>query len=218
MLAYTDIFDNIRRFSAYCDAHGVQLVLATKTIPTETLQAVHHDFPSLVFGENRQQELCAKYFAGPTWYFIGRLQRNKVKYLVDKVSCICSVDSLPLAAEIEARCLAAQRTMDVLVEFNLGEQQKGGVSLDDLPDLLSGIATMPHLALQGLMVVLPQQDAPRYAAMAHDVFVRAQASFPSLTRLSMGMTADYQIAVANGSNSIRIGSAIFGERSYYGQN
>ena len=218
MLAYTDIFNNIRRFEQYCRTKGVQLVLATKTIPSDVLQAVHADFPSVVFGENRQQELCAKYFAGPIWYFIGRLQRNKVKYIVDKVACICSVDSVDLASEIQSRCAAIDKVMRVLVELNLGESQKGGVALDKLDSLLTSITAMPNLSLGGLMVVLPQYDVQTYAAKAYAVWQKARGVFPTLERLSMGMTADYKIAIANGSNSIRIGSAVFGERSYNGQN
>ena len=217
MLAYTDIFSNIRYFRDYSDARGVQLVLASKTIDQGTLQQVYRDFADIVFAENRVQELCDKYFAGPHWYFIGRLQRNKVKYLVDKVEMICSVDSVELAREIERQCAKHDKVMPVLVEVNDGEEQKGGVSPQGLYALLDAIATMPHLALRGLMVVLPIEGAPRAAKAMHEVYVEAQRHYPALGILSMGMSADYQLAVDCGADMIRIGSAVFGERSYHGE-
>lgn len=216
MLPYADIFDNINRFLGYCAQHNVQLVLATKTIDQETLRKVHRDFPSLVFGENRQQELCEKYFPEAHWSFIGRLQRNKVKYICDKVDMICSLDSVALAQEIEKHCAKIDKTMPVLVEVNLGEEQKGGVVPDDLTVLLDAIVVCPHLSLRGLMAVLPKENAPQAAQTAQSTWLSVRDRY-GLSVFSLGMSNDYQLGIQYGSTSIRIGSAVFGERSYYGK-
>lgn len=211
MLEYTDICLNVERFQEICRERHVLLTLATKTIPKETLEKLAAQY-DLVYGENRVQELTEKYFAGPTWYFIGRLQRNKVKYLVDKVAMICSVDSVELAEEIQKRCAAKGKVMPVLVEINLGEAQKGGVEEAALSALLDEIAVMPNLRLEGLMAVLPRENAEDAAKRAAELYRKAKERYP-MTYLSMGMSEDYQIAIEAGANMIRLGSAVFGKRS-----
>ena len=137
------------------------LVLASKTVPQETLSALAAARPGVIYGENRVQELLSKYFTaeGLTWQFIGRLQTNKVKYIVDKVTMIQSVDSLRLAEEIERRSAKIDKVMDVLIEVNVGgEESKGGVPAEDCLSLAESIAAMPHLRLCGLMSVLPIAD------------------------------------------------------------
>lgn len=191
---------------------GVSLLLATKTIPQEVLEKLAQRYP-FCFGENRQQEMTDKWFGDPSrWHFIGRLQRNKVKYLVDKVCVIESVDSVELAEEIERQCAKHGVTMTVLVEVNLGEAQKGGVEIERLPELLDKITQMPHLMLDGLMVVLPKEDAQSKARQAKALFDRYQDKY-SLRTLSMGMSEDYKVAIECGSTEIRIGSLVFGQRS-----
>lgn len=212
MLEYADIFCNIQNLLSYCYTHGVQLVLASKTIDRETLQHVAKDFPSIVFGENRVQELCDKYFDAH-WIFIGRLQRNKVKYLTDKVEMICSVDSLDLAQEIEKQCAKKDRIMPVLLELNLGEAQKGGIAQNDLLSLAAKVVQMPHLKLEGMMAVLPIDGAEEAAHQAKIAYDSLHLQYPDAAVFSMGMTADYALAVQNGSTMIRIGSAVFGKRS-----
>ena len=199
------------------------LVLASKTVDQSILKSLAKARPGVIFGENKVQELIAKYFEadGLVWQFIGRLQTNKVKYIVDKVSLIQSVDSLRLAEEIEKRAGKIGKRMDILVEVNVGgEASKGGVEPDELLPLLSEIAKMPHLKVKGLMSVLPNADeaalAPCYALLK-DLFEKAKAieapNF-SIEILSAGMSGDYRFALQNGSNMVRIGSAVFGARSY----
>lgn len=213
MLEYTDICFNIDRFLEMCSDEHVTLTLATKTIPQDMLMRVHERYPDLIFGENRVQELVDKYFEGPQWIFIGRLQKNKVKYLVDRVQMICSVDSVELAQEIQKRCAKADKLMPVLLELNLGEEQKGGVSKEEIVDLAEAVAQMPNLQMLGVMTVLPIVGADSAAGTANVVY-RLLSSKYHFHYLSMGMSGDYEIAIKHGGNMLRIGSAVFGERSY----
>ena len=199
------------------------LVLASKTVPSDTLQALADSRSDLIYGENRVQELLSKYFEkeGLTWHFIGRLQTNKVKYIVDKVSLIQSVDSLRLAEEIERRAAKIGKIMDVLIEVNVGgEENKGGVSERDLFPLLDAVGGMTHLRLKGLMSVLPIGDektlAPLYdelLCLFEKVKEMKYENFDA-TYLSAGMSGDYAFALRHGSNMVRLGSAVFGARHY----
>ena len=199
------------------------LVLASKTVDKEVLQGLAAARPGVIYGENRVQELLSKYFEadGLTWQFIGRLQTNKVKYIVDKVSLIQSVDSLRLAEEIERRSSKIGKTMDILVEVNVGgEESKGGVAAADLMPLLEAISQMPHLRLLGLMSVLPigEEEAllPLYRrlnALYTEVLNMKRDNF-DIQYLSAGMSGDYDVALKNGSNMVRIGSKVFGARNY----
>lgn len=195
-----------------CEEKHVTLVLATKTIPQEVLKRLHDDYPAIIMGENRQQELCEKYFEGAHWIFIGRLQRNKVKYLVDKVQMICSVDSRELAAEIERQAVKHDKVMPVLIEVNCGEVEKGGVPMGDLPAMIEACRSMPHLEVQGIMAVLPIEGAKEAAQRVGALYDQIKDRY-NLRYLSMGMTNDYHLAIEYGANMIRIGSAIFGKRS-----
>ena len=199
------------------------LVLASKTVEQGVLRALAEARPGVVYGENKVQELLSKYFEadGLVWQFIGRLQTNKVKYIVDKVDLIQSVDSLRLAEEIEKRSAKIGKVMNVLIEVNVGnEESKGGVSEEELFPLLSEIEKMPHLKVKGLMSVLPNEDEesllPLYARL-RELFEKAKeikAENFDVTILSAGMSGDYPIALKNGSNMVRIGSAVFGARFY----
>ena len=197
------------------------LVLATKTVSRDLLEGLAAARPGVIYGENRVQELLSKYFVreGLTWQFIGRLQTNKVKYIVDKVSLIQSVDSLRLAEEIERRCAKIEKVMDVFVEINIGgEQSKGGIPKEELFPLLRAIAAMPHLRLRGLMSVLPAADeeilAPLYDSL-FKLYREAAAEFGvDGFALSAGMSGDYAIALRHGSTLVRIGSKVFGARQY----
>ena len=198
------------------------LVLASKMVSKEVLQGLA-SCRKVIYGENRVQELLSKYFESEslTWHFIGRLQTNKVKYIVDKVSLIQSVDSVRLAEEIEMRSAGIGKTMDILVEVNVGEEaSKGGVSESELDGLLEAVSHMPHLRLLGLMSVLPdvKEEAlvPLYAHL-YDLFRKvAQIKKDNfdVRVLSAGMSGDYVVALKNGSNMVRLGSKVFGARNY----
>ncbi len=199
------------------------LVLASKMVDKEVLEGLAAARPGVIYGENRVQELLSKYFEkeGLTWQFIGRLQTNKVKYIVDKVSLIQSVDSLRLAEEIERRAAKIGKTMDILVEVNVGgEESKGGVPAGELFALLDAVKQMPHLRLKGLMSVLPAEDEEALVPLYRQLFAlyekvaALKAENFDVEYLSAGMSGDYVVALKNGSNMVRIGSKVFGERHY----
>ena len=210
---YSTICRYIDDTLAELDGYGTQLLLATKTIPQEILVRLAERYPQLRFGENRQQELCSKWFGDPSrWVFIGRLQTNKVKYLVDKVGLIESVDSLPLAKEIDRQASKHDLVMPVLVEINLGEEQKGGVPVVEAETFVQSLGDLSAIKVVGLMAVLPK-DAPEAAAKEmKGLYDRLQDKY-QLQILSMGMSGDYPIALRYGSTEVRLGSKIFGQRS-----
>lgn len=222
----SQVIENYDRVLADVQARSsgkAALVLASKTVEQGVLKALAAARPGVVYGENKVQEFLSKYFESKdvVWQFIGRLQTNKVKYIVDKVSLIQSVDSLRLAEEIEKRAGKIGKVMEILVEVNVGnEETKGGVSEEDLFPLLAEIEKMPHLKLKGLMSVLPNAEEgalePLYARLS-ELFRKVQsmkADNFEVTILSAGMSGDYKVALANGSNMVRIGSAVFGARVY----
>ncbi|MDD3831909.1 MAG: YggS family pyridoxal phosphate-dependent enzyme [Clostridia bacterium] len=204
--------------SAGNNSADVCIVAATKTRSIDTIKQLLVNGVNTV-GENRVQELLLKYeqIEGLSWHFIGSLQRNKVKYIVDKVDMIQSVDSIELATEIDKRCRLIGKVMPILVEVNIGgEVQKSGVSVNELPQLLSSIITLPNVALRGLMTVMPI-DAPisLYAQMKSLFDSTADMlNLVNFDLLSMGMSSDYQVAVRSGANMVRLGRCIFGERYY----
>ena len=214
-------YDAIRREVSRLSSGAATLVLASKTVSQEALMALSSARPGVIYGENKVQELLAKYYVSSdvTWQFIGRLQTNKVKYIVDKVSMIQSVDSLRLAEEIEKRAAKADKRMDVLIEVNIGQEaSKGGVPLSELDALIEQVRAMPHLRFRGLMSVLPNAEEetliPLYKKLK-EVFLRIQKAYgEEVCYLSAGMSGDYALALQNGSNMVRIGSAVFGERRY----
>ncbi len=209
--------DNIAKLNADIASTGkeVTVVAATKTVPAEIINLLP-SYGILAAGENKVQELLSKYndVKGITWHFIGRLQRNKVKYIADKVDMIHSVDSFELAEEIEKRCCKIDKIMNVLVEINTGsEASKGGVSYDEVEGLCERIQGFPHLKLRGLMGVFPiGADESAYARLgaSYDL-LKDKFAFDCL---SAGMSADYMIAIKYGANIIRPGSCLFGQRNY----
>jgi pyridoxal phosphate enzyme (YggS family) len=169
------------------------------------------------FGENKAQELCGKYEVLPelNWHFIGRLQKNKVKKIVGKTVLIHSLDSMDLALEINRRADEAGIVQDVLIQVNpAGEIQKGGVSIDGARTLFSEInEKCANIRVKGFMLVAPETDD---AETVRVYFKQTFSLFKEydLDVLSMGMSGDYKVAVEEGANCIRIGSAIFGKRKY----
>lgn len=169
------------------------------------------------FGENKAQELVKKYEELPdlNWHFIGRLQKNKVRMLVGKVCLIHSVDSMELALEIDKRAGNAGLVQDILIQVNAaGEEQKGGVGVEEAGPLWRDISEKcPNVRIRGFMQVAPETDDPENVRG----YFRQVAELAEEYRcdiLSMGMSGDYEVAVEEGANCVRIGSAIFGERDY----
>ena len=175
-------------------------------------------------GENYAQELTAKLPELPQElrkHYIGHLQSNKVKLLVGRVETIQSVDSERLAAEIERRAAALGVRQRVLVEVNLGsELRQSGVAAEQAPERVERIAAYPHVEAAGLMAIPPQCDseseARRYFERLHRIYVdikNKKIDNTNICLLSMGMSADFEAAIAEGSNMVRIGTAIFGSRT-----
>ncbi len=201
---------------------AVRIVAVTKTVAPETVRAAWaaglRDF-----GENRAQEFRRKVEAlgdlDITWHFIGHLQTNKVKHVVPAAALIHSVDRADLAEQIAGR-VPPGGVQPVLVQVNTtGEETKSGVAPEELTGLLDRLARLPQLAVRGLMTIGPLTEDPqavrrafaglRAAAERERRIARPNAD---LRELSMGMSGDYEIAVAEGATIIRVGTAIFGER------
>lgn len=206
------------------DAGDVTLIAVSKTKPLPMLQEAY-EAGVRDFGENRVQELVEKYEALPgdiRWHMIGHLQRNKVKYLVGKVFLIHSVDSLRLAQEIQREAEKKQTEVNILVEVNVaGEESKFGSRREETLQLVKEIALLPLVHIQGLMTVAPYVENPEenrgifanLQQLAVDIG-RENIDNVNMNVLSMGMTGDYPVAVEEGATCVRVGTAIFGNRSY----
>jgi PLP dependent protein len=204
------------------DPHEVRLVAVTKTVAPERLKLAVAAGQSL-FGENYVQEAKGKIAAlgpGLTWHFIGHLQSNKAKAVVELFHLIHSVDRLSLAQALEQAAARLDKVQDILVQVNLaGEASKSGVAPENASGLLGEIRKMPHLRVLGLMTMPPwfddpQRVRPHFRALRElrDRLRGLQLVEGELPELSMGMTGDFEVAVAEGATLVRIGTAIFGRR------
>ncbi|HAG14078.1 MAG TPA: YggS family pyridoxal phosphate-dependent enzyme [Ruminococcus sp.] len=217
-----DIRKNIAAACAECgrNADDVTLMAVTKTVSPDLINAAV-DAGVHVLGENRVQEFLSKrelYRENAEVQFIGHLQTNKVKQIIDKVTLIHSVDSLHLAEAVSKAAAQIGTVMPVLLEVNIGgECSKSGVSPDALPQLLEAVRVLPHLRIDGLMTIPPPMTD---AAEQNRVFAQMQTLFEQMQQitpmhvLSMGMSGDYAAAVRHGATIVRIGSALFGARYY----
>lgn len=168
------------------------------------------------FGENKVQELRGKadQVEGVRWHFIGRLQRNKVKDLVQRATLIHSVDRLSLAEELSARVQRLERLQRVLVQVNADDDPaKAGCSIAEAPDLVGAVRDLDGLACEGLMTIPAAGTDPRPAfARLRQLRNDLRSTFPEVQHLSMGMTNDFEVAVEEGATIVRVGQAIFGPR------
>ena len=218
------ITENVRRVRAELP-EGVLLVAASKMNGPEAVrEAVAAGVDAC--GENRVQELLEKNeagaYAGAQMHFIGHLQRNKVKQVVGLCDLIQSVDSEELLQLIEKRAAALGIRQNVLLEVNIGgEAAKSGVAPAGLEALLRAAAPLEHVSVRGLMTVPPicaeKDETRRYFSAMYKLFVdigRKKYDNICMDFLSMGMSADYREAVAEGANMVRVGTAIFGARDY----
>ncbi len=202
----------------------VRLVGVTKTIPPQTVNTVI-DKGLRIIGENRVQEFLEKEgqyrLEGVSVHFIGALQRNKVKYIIDKVDMIESVDSLPLAEEISKRALAAEKVMPVLIEVNIDRQEsKSGVLPEELSAFLRQIAPLKGIAVKGLMCIPDPAKTPdsfERMRLLREQAVKEKISGVLMDELSMGMSEDYMQAIRYGATLVRVGRGIFGARTYLPQ-
>lgn len=217
------------RIAAACrragrDAAEVKLLAVSKTKPVDNIRTLM-SAGQHAFGENYVQELRQKYEelgSSVEWHLIGHLQRNKVKYIIDKVSMIHAVDSLRLADQIEKEAAARGLTVDVLMEVNIAkETTKWGFLEDEASDAARAIGERPHLHLRGLMTSAPIAEDPEanrvYFRGMRELAERIGAQhYPNvrMDTLSMGMTQDYETAIEEGATIVRVGTAIFGARNY----
>ena len=206
------------------DPKEVTLIAVSKTKPVSMLKEAY-DAGARCFGENKVQEIMDKHPQLPEdiqWHMIGHLQRNKVKYIVDKVSMIHSVDSLCLAQTIEQEAAKHNVCVPVLLEVNVAqEESKFGLKMDEVLPLIETIADFPHIKVQGLMTIAPYvenaEDNRDFFRQLKKLSVDIEAkniNNVSMSVLSMGMTGDYQVAVQEGATMVRVGTGIFGERNY----
>lgn len=192
---------------------NVSLVAATKTLPPSVINAAISLGVKRV-GENRVQEFNEKRekVSGAEWHFIGTLQRNKAKYLVGKVALIHSVSTAPLAAEIDRLAEKLGIVQDVLIEVNIGgEQSKTGASVDTAEELIATAQALSNVRVRGLMAIPPRAAQDNIYSALYRLFEKhANETFDTL---SVGMSGDFERAIAFGSNMVRIGTAIFGNRN-----
>ncbi|HOO27863.1 MAG TPA: YggS family pyridoxal phosphate-dependent enzyme [Lachnospiraceae bacterium] len=206
------------------DRADVRLIAVSKTKPIEMLQEIY-DCGIRDFGENKVQELASKFEQLPKdirWHLIGHLQTNKVKYIIDKVFLIHSVDSYKLAMEISKQAVKHQVNAGILIEVNVSEEEsKFGVKCGEVTELLEQISVLPNIFVKGLMTVAPYVDDPEEN---RTVFSKLKQLSVDITRknidnvtmeyLSMGMSGDYPVAIEEGAVYVRVGTSIFGERDY----
>ncbi|HWE24129.1 MAG TPA: YggS family pyridoxal phosphate-dependent enzyme [Myxococcales bacterium] len=192
-------------------ADSVKLLAVSKAQPLEKVVAAFAAGQS-AFGENYAQELHEKADALPEaeWHFIGALQTNKVKIVVGHAALVHTCDRLSLATELSKRAAANNIQQRVLLEVNIGrEPQKGGALPEQVDELYAAVQELPGLRCEGLMCIPPAGEDPR----PHFRALRELRDRLGLLELSMGMTADYEVAVEEGATIVRVGTAIFGERS-----
>ena len=228
-----DIVENLKEVHGKIDraydrakeAHNengeVMLCTVTKTRSiSEIREAV--DAGEIHLGENKVQEIIDKFehFNGVNFHMIGHLQTNKVKYIIDKVFLIHSLDSIKLAKEIDKRAKQHGITANVLVQVNISnEESKYGLSPDEVDEFIESVtADYDNILVKGLMSMAPivekSEDAREYFEKTKKMFDNYRQKYPQFEYLSMGMSGDYEVAIECGANIVRVGTSIFGPRSY----
>ena len=218
------VAENIARIKSELDGRA-RLLAATKTVPPEMINFAIEQGVDLI-GENRVNELLEKYEfidrSRVEIHFIGALQTNKVKYIIDKVDMIQSVDRESLALEIERQAAKHNIIMPILAEVNIGnEASKSGVTPEDAVRFCEFLNTLPHIKLCGLMAIPPKcensENNREYFCKMRKIFIDISSKNVdnnTMDILSLGMSDDYLTAVECGSNLVRVGSSIFGKRNY----
>ncbi len=203
---------------------AVTLIAVSKTKPLSDIEALMQ-YGETEFGENKVQELVDKYehVSSPVhWHLIGHLQTNKVKYIVDKVCLIHSVDSVHLAKEIEKEAAKHDVIVNILIQVNIAhEDTKFGINEASVYDLLDEIKNYPHIKVKGLMTIAPfvenAEENRVHFRKLHQLLLDIKSKNIDnidMSILSMGMTNDYEIAIEEGATMVRVGTGIFGERNY----
>ncbi|WP_106830854.1 YggS family pyridoxal phosphate-dependent enzyme [Parabacteroides pacaensis] len=220
------IASNIQRIKSTLPP-GVTLVAISKFHPAEMIREAYAG-GQRVFGESKAQELAAKYEELPKdieWHFIGHLQTNKIKYIASFIHTIQSIDSLKLLQEVDKQAARFNRNIDVLLQIHIAEEEtKFGLSMQECEELLQSevFASLEHITVCGIMGMATNTDNEQQIRKEfHTLYTffteLKKKYFPDnrvFTQLSMGMSQDYRIAIEEGSTMVRIGSLIFGERTY----
>lgn len=194
-----------------------KLVAATKYVDVKEIEKLEK-LGVICFGENRVQAFLEKYenyHGNGEFQFIGTLQPNKVKYIIDKVTLIHAVDRYSLLKEIEKQAAKRNLEMPVLIQVNIAkEESKHGFEVEEIDEVFSNLKDYPHVKVRGLMMMAPHiesSETEKYFKMTQELLQRLQKEYPmyQLDQLSMGMSNDYHEALNHGSTMIRIGSALF---------
>lgn len=195
---------------------NVNIVAVSKYHTKEEIDAVAKE-GLITFGENRVQEFLEKYDPKYKWHIIGHLQTNKVKYIIGKVEMIESLDSIKLAKEIEKQAAKHDVIQNVLVQIKISKDElKTGLPIEETDSFLKEVSTYPHINIKGFMCVASHTENIQLIqeefSMMNDLYKKYKDLY-QLDTLSMGMSNDYELAIKHGSNTVRIGSAIFGARN-----
>lgn len=203
-------------------AEDIKLVAVSKTISIDRIKELT-TLGVKELGENRVQEICDKYDSFEkdiNWHLIGQLQTNKVKYIIDKVAMIHSLDRISLAEEIQKRAKKADKIMDVLIEVNVsGEESKSGISPAEVLDYVGKLSEFPNIKVRGLMTVAPfltntDEIRPIFSGLRKLAVDIAKENIHNINMdfLSMGMSNDFTVAIEEGANIVRVGTKLFGKR------
>jgi hypothetical protein len=204
------------------DPSGIRMIAVTKTVGTDRIKEAF-ECGVTDFGENRVQELCGKtdiMDVKCNWHLIGHLQKNKVKYIIDRVSMIHSLDSPELAEEIDRRAERAGKIMDVLIQVNVaGEETKFGISPESAVSFIKDASRLGNIRIRGLMTIAPLAEDPEdvrwvFAGLRKLLIDIRKENIDNVDMdyLSMGMSNDFEVAIEEGANMVRIGTALFGKR------
>ena len=222
---YKIILNNIKEAcnNSKRNINEIKLIAVSKTKPISYILKAK-ELGLLEFGENKVQEILEKNTtldSDISWHMIGHLQTNKVKYIVDKVKMIHSVDSLKLAAEIDKQCKKNNIILPILIEVNVSnEETKYGLKLSEVENFIKDAKKFDNIRIEGLMTVAPYTKNPNdnrifFRRLKEKMIeINEKNFYNNLSVLSMGMSNDYMVAIEEGATIIRVGSALFGERNY----
>ncbi|MBV2128812.1 YggS family pyridoxal phosphate-dependent enzyme [Arsukibacterium indicum] len=215
--AYQNIAENCAKLSR--ELASVQLIAVSKTKPVAAVISAYQA-GQRQFGENYPQELVAKAeqlkdLSALEWHFIGPLQSNKTRLVAEHASWVHSIDRLKIAQRLSAQRPADLKPLQVLLQINISaEDSKAGIGADALPALAKAVADLPGLTLRGLMAIPAPGDSKRAFAAMQKLSENLRQQHPEATELSMGMSDDWPLALQYGATMIRLGTAIFGARTY----
>lgn len=215
--AINNVQSIFKRIEQIAPNSGVEVVAATKSRSIEEILSITNNTPIKVAGENRVQDFIAKYDDSIEWDFIGQLQTNKIKYIIDKVRLIHSVDRERLVAGIDKEAKKIGKIQDILIQINTGkEENKGGIFLENVIEFADMVNNYKNVRLRGLMAVAPLEieleELRKCFVETRKVYEQLVENNKNIKYLSMGMSNDFELAVECGANLVRLGRIIFGER------